>query len=124
MATPLHDARVHADALTEVQRADLRALLAAELDAQRTMLVEHRVEADALIGHNDVDSIAERELLDVAANRALEAIADVELALERLDDGRYGRCDACGAEIAFERLEVLPHTRHCVACPRPPSFLR
>src|SRR5262249_37550562 len=35
-------------------------------------------------------------------------LADVERALERIDDGRYGKCDACGGEIGDDRLEAMP----------------
>ena len=33
-------------------------------------------------------------------------LADVERALQRLDDGTYGTCEACGQPIGDERLEV------------------
>jgi RNA polymerase-binding transcription factor DksA len=41
-------------------------------------------------------------------------LADVERALRRIDDGRYGKCEACGAEIADDRLEAMPATRFCI----------
>lgn len=39
---------------------------------------------------------------------------DVETALERLEAGTYGICQACGRPISAERLEALPATRFCV----------
>jgi RNA polymerase-binding transcription factor DksA len=41
-------------------------------------------------------------------------LGDVDRALERLDQGAYGRCDACGAAIADERLAAMPAARFCV----------
>jgi DnaK suppressor protein len=41
-------------------------------------------------------------------------LADVRRALEKLDDGSYGRCDVCGEPIGEERLEVLPWAVLCV----------
>jgi RNA polymerase-binding transcription factor DksA len=41
-------------------------------------------------------------------------LADVERALQRLDEGTYGRCEACGEPIDEERLEALPAARFCV----------
>ena len=41
-------------------------------------------------------------------------LADVSRALERLDGGRYGRCEACGEAIADERLTAVPAARFCV----------
>ena len=42
-------------------------------------------------------------------------LAEVEVALHRLDIGRYGLCEVCGGEIAEARLEAMPATRYCVA---------
>ena len=42
----------------------------------------------------------------------------VEAALRRLDDGRYGLCETCGEAIPAERLEVCPSSTECVACKR------
>lgn len=41
-------------------------------------------------------------------------IADVDAALERLGQGRYGVCVACGRSIAPERLEAVPATAFCL----------
>jgi RNA polymerase-binding transcription factor DksA len=41
-------------------------------------------------------------------------LADVERALQRLDEGTYGLCEACGKPIEDERLEALPAARFCV----------
>ena len=39
---------------------------------------------------------------------------DVERALQRLDDGSYGTCQACGEVIGDDRLSVVPAARFCV----------
>ena len=41
-------------------------------------------------------------------------LADVELALAKLDDGSYGTCEQCGQAIGDARLEAMPHTRFCI----------
>ena len=40
--------------------------------------------------------------------------AEVVRALEKLDEGSYGRCDVCGKEIREGRLEALPWAVLCV----------
>jgi DnaK suppressor protein len=40
-------------------------------------------------------------------------LADVEVALQRLDDGTYGTCEICDGPIADSRLAALPATRRC-----------
>ena len=41
-------------------------------------------------------------------------LADVERALQRLDDGTYGTCEVDGKPIPEERLEALPAARFCL----------
>jgi RNA polymerase-binding transcription factor DksA len=41
-------------------------------------------------------------------------LVDVEHALNRLDDGSYGTCEACGKPIDDGRLEALPAARFCL----------
>jgi DnaK suppressor protein len=45
--------------------------------------------------------------------RVQSELDDVERALERLDEGRYGTCETCGAEIDGPRLEADPTARLC-----------
>jgi RNA polymerase-binding transcription factor DksA len=52
---------------------------------------------------------------DVSILEQVEAeLADVELALRRLDDGTYGTCEACGHVIGDSRLEAKPEARLCL----------
>jgi len=41
-------------------------------------------------------------------------LAAVERALRRIDDGSYGKCEACGSEIGDDRLEAMPAARFCI----------
>jgi RNA polymerase-binding transcription factor len=45
-------------------------------------------------------------------------LAQIDAALVRLVDGRYGVCCACGRTIAIERLRLLPATPFCLHCAR------
>lgn len=40
----------------------------------------------------------------------------VNAALNRLDDGTYGRCVNCGKEIAPARLNAMPEAAMCIDC--------
>ncbi|WP_205857167.1 TraR/DksA family transcriptional regulator [Phytoactinopolyspora endophytica] len=48
-----------------------------------------------------------------AANHHL---ADVDMALERIADGTYGRCERCSEPVSRERLLARPAARTCIAC--------
>ena len=39
-------------------------------------------------------------------------------ALERYKKGNYAKCEHCGQEIPYERLELLPYTTVCTECSR------
>ncbi|EKD49748.1 MAG: hypothetical protein ACD_63C00058G0001 [uncultured bacterium] len=42
---------------------------------------------------------------------------DVNVALKRMEDSKYGECDNCkGGRIPKERLEALPAARVCLDC--------
>ena len=43
-------------------------------------------------------------------------LEEVAHALHKFDAGTYGRCDECGNDIPYERLEVRPQATLCVAC--------
>ena len=56
-------------------------------------------------------------LNDVGVAGSLEAIEEqLERALAKLDDGTYGVCDDCGAEIPEGRLRIRPESTLCVEC--------
>lgn len=56
----------------------------------------------------------EQELSVVNVMR--DRMAQVEHALERLADGRYGHCEGCGESIPAARLAAFPAATLCVAC--------
>jgi DnaK suppressor protein len=62
---------------------------------------------------------AVRRLTEVGVGGALETKQlRVIRALEKLDEGTYGICDACGEAIAPARLRFAPESVLCIACAR------
>jgi DnaK suppressor protein len=58
----------------------------------------------------------ERSQVGALIEQAERRLAEIEAARARIDDGTYGRCEACGQPIADGRLEARPVARTCVAC--------
>ena len=58
----------------------------------------------------------DREISFILTDRGRDKLQAIQEALARIDDGSYGVCDNCEAEIAEGRLEALPFTRLCVNC--------
>lgn len=49
----------------------------------------------------------------VLLERADATLSAVELALRRLDDGSYGTCEVCCAELSAGELEAAPALSRC-----------
>ena len=58
----------------------------------------------------------EREKAFLFASREGRFLSYLDNALERIEAGKYGYCDACGEPIAKARLEAVPTAKLCVAC--------
>ncbi|MET9128908.1 MULTISPECIES: TraR/DksA C4-type zinc finger protein [Streptomyces] len=53
--------------------------------------------------------------LKLAASARM-VLADVEAALRRLAEGRYGTCHLCRRPVDRERLMIVPQARYCARC--------
>ena len=116
MIASLQLSPVRASELSPVSLARLRDELVAEAHALASRGAEHEALISQLRGATDVDSLLEMELAETGVARAAESLADIRHALNRLDAGTYGSCEACGLAVPFERLEAIPSARLCVAC--------
>lgn len=60
----------------------------------------------------------EREKAFLFASEEGRLLWQIDAALRRLygEPETFGRCDACGGDIAFERLEAIPYATRCIGC--------
>ena len=90
----------------------------AEIDEQMATMEKKPVDQGSIsfgkrIGEGT--SMAVDRLAQVAVHDKLQITrADVVRAMEKLDDGTYGRCDVCGEPIPEGRLEARPWATRCV----------
>lgn len=56
----------------------------------------------------------DREIDESLDENAGQILREIDLALARIDDGTYGTCTVCGAEIPRERLDAVPYASLCV----------
>ena len=61
-----------------------------------------------------VMSIARIDENRVCANNS--ELVEIERALKKIAQGKYGICEMCGKEIHAERLEAKPFARLCIKC--------
>jgi RNA polymerase-binding transcription factor DksA len=111
----------------ETQQA--RALLSSE--QARLQAIRDGFTEDGLTTESEEESLSELSSLDqhqadigtetfnrerdMSILESVEAeLADIEHALRRLDEGTYGKCEACGKPIGDARLEAQPAARFCL----------
>lgn len=57
-----------------------------------------------------------KELLMSMSTNDRQLLQSIDAALDRIDDGDYGKCANCGQPIQEKRLEAVPWARHCIRC--------
>jgi len=72
------------------------------------------------VGYSTHQADDASEVFEQTRNATLQSqlewlLGEVDYALTKFANGTYGKCEACGQEIALPRLEVLPSARFCIA---------
>ena len=76
-----------------------------------------RAAAEAVLDVGDAAQASERrDLSATARERLANRINRLTAALERIEEGTYGRCSTCGEEIGAARLAAIPEADTCLAC--------
>lgn len=95
------------------------------LEKWKTQLME---DVDQTVSHlkeeasafaDPVDSASREEEFAVelrTRDRERRLIKKIETSLDAIDQGDYGFCERCGAEIGIRRLEVRPTASQCIDC--------
>ncbi len=108
------------DAPTDAPTIDFRQLLEHERRQLQSELAELGFGEGGGLHYdpNFADSsqvTAERGEAEVLAGQLQESLDEVASAIDRLEDGSYGRCEVCGQAIQPARLEAMPATRFCIS---------
>lgn len=84
-----------------------------ELDEMAASEGHHLADMDDLGGDAN-DEETSYKILEIETAE----LDQIEYALERIEDGTYGSCEECEAEINIERLKALPFASLCINCQR------
>jgi len=60
----------------------------------------------------------DREIDYTLEENSEHVLAAIDAALERMEDGTFGKCATCGREIAEDRLAAIPWATQCIDCKR------
>lgn len=104
---------------------DARARLDAEKEAVDKQLLDHgvKLEGEESINIEDHEGFADSAQVTAERSQQITLVeqlrvrrADILAALQKIEDGTYGKCESCGQDIPAERLEAVPAATLCVSC--------
>ena len=86
-----------------------------------------QMEDDSLKDHAKTTSIptdmeelasdnADQELTASLLESDKDTLDQIEAAIQRIEDGSYGRCKGCGEQIPKSRLDAIPYAAECERC--------
>ena len=95
-----------------------------KLEQERKLILEEIKKNEAPVDFgSDIDHFEEEtdEAEEVSNQLAVaqdlkQRLDDVEVALEKIREGKYGICEKCGGEIEEEILDIDPESRLCKRC--------
>jgi DnaK suppressor protein len=103
-------AKVYLDKLVERREALVGQVQAAEAYSR---------ERDAEATQDPADMAANaytKELLMSMSTNDRQLLSSIDAALDRIQEGQYGKCINCGEPILEKRLEAVPWARYCINC--------
>ena len=95
--------------LREKERELLADIARTESDARESRVAEVENGADRSVSSEAKESLLQETTSD------WNVFTQVRGALQRLQDGIYGKCVDCGRQIEAARLESVPWTPYCLA---------
>jgi RNA polymerase-binding protein DksA len=102
--------------LEEERRSTLERLSSLEADFGGIVAASEGSNADDEHDPEGATIAFERSQVSTLVRQAQRHLQEIEAALQRVEDGSYGRCERCGEPIPEARLEARPVARTCVGC--------
>lgn len=107
------------DAMAEMREVLLtrREALRKALNGDLSMLKDLNERSGGDVVDFALDS-AQDEISSQLAEVESRELSNIDKALERMREGTYGLCEACGNKIPVARLQALPYAVLCIECQR------
>ena len=96
----------------------LRAsLLGDVIQMEGDTLKDHRKTMSIPTDREEIGSdTTDQELTVSLLGSDKDVLDQIETALQRIEDGGYGRCEECGEPIPKSRLDAIPYAADCERC--------
>lgn len=92
----------------EARKATLKSRLSS---IKSEVTQEHSVDSAEQAQEREND-----EVVDAIGNETRLSLHHVQVALDKIAEGTYGKCESCGQAISEARLQAIPEAVHCVSC--------
>jgi DnaK suppressor protein len=93
------------------------AVLTGDIDRLEQEALGERGAPQEVSAEGGTDSYSQEFSLELL-ERDESTVREVLSALDRIQQGTFGQCEACGQAILKERLKMVPHARNCIECQR------
>lgn len=91
-----------------------------DAEARRLLLKRreslHRSAADATRADPTASWVDWESVQEPISEVTRRELADIDDALRRIEEGRYGRCESCGGPMGLQRIRAIPEARFCLSC--------
>lgn len=99
------------ESLSRMKKELLDQLITASADFRA--IVEEMDPKDFVdVASDDID----RKMLEALGSQDIKRLKQIDSALVRIEQGRYGVCAKCSKKIPTERLKALPYAVMCIDC--------
>ena len=106
------------------RKKELKEILVEMKEDKITEIRQNKDEMTSAEGYqNDAQDFADtatniydKELHQDLTEKNKKLLMDIEEALQKIEEGRFGKCDKCGKDISIERLKAIPFSKNCIKC--------
>ncbi len=98
--------------ILEDEKKEIIASLADQNEQMKGLIGTSETGDEADIASDKIDST----LLDSLGAAAYKRLTQINSALDRIKQNKFGKCLVCGKEIPEGRLEALPYAALCIDC--------
>ena len=108
--------------LTTAQVRELQGILLARKDELMNNILARssgvlKMDAGTNVEYLDRAVTAQHQAVSLRVmDKEVKLLAKIEHSLSKLENGRYGLCEATGEPIGHPRLRAVPWARYCIRC--------
>lgn len=108
---------------TTKRQTEIQEIKKTLLQQRLALLSDADVTKTKIPENNNLTELGDQASAEIDLNFSLrlkgrerQLLKKIDTALEKIENGTYGICEACGKEIDIKRLQARPVTTMCIEC--------